>query len=144
MPAPFLSPGHAAIGWVCILTFAIANGGLRESVLISRFGGPVGTAISGVLLTVAVCVVAFVLVRWRKPRTTRHAMWVGAGWLVATLAFEFSFGAFVQGKPLSELLAAYTFKGGNLWPVVLLAVLVAPHAAARLGPQVERGADADN
>jgi hypothetical protein len=44
---------------------------------------------------------------------------------------------------LSELLAAYTFKDGNLWPVVLLAVLVAPYAAARLGPQVGRGADAD-
>jgi hypothetical protein len=45
--------------------------------------------------------------------------------------FEFGFGL-AQGKPWSELLAAYTFKDGNLWPVVLLAVLVAPYLCLRV------------
>jgi hypothetical protein len=126
MPAPSLSHVHVAFGWICILAFAIVNGGLREALLIPYLGSFLGTAISGMLLIIAVCAVSFVLVRRRKPRTTYHAIRIGMAWFAATLVFESSFGVLVQGKPLSDLLAAYTFKDGNLWPVVLLTVLVAP------------------
>lgn len=128
-----LSAAHAVLGWFGILAFVIGNGGLRETVLMLRLGSTAGTAISGVLLTVAVCVVATLLLRWREPSKPVHAAWLGLGWFLATVAFEFGFGALVQHKTVSELLAAYTFEGGNLWPIILLAVLViAPYTIAHL------------
>ena len=56
---------------------------------------------------------------------------MGLGWLALTLVFEFSFGL-LRGRTLAELLAAYRFEGGNLWPVVLAVTALAPWLAARL------------
>ena len=56
---------------------------------------------------------------------------VGVGWLVLTVAFEFSFGLW-QGKSWPVLLEAYTFRGGNIWPVVLAVTVLAPYIAAKL------------
>ncbi|GAB2592166.1 hypothetical protein GCM10026986_20260 [Nitrincola alkalisediminis] len=47
------------------------------------------------------------------------------------VAFELSFGLW-QGKSWSVLLEAYTFKGGNIWPIVLAATLFAPYIGAKL------------
>ena len=46
-------------------------------------------------------------------------------WLMLTLVFEFSFGL-ARGLDWSQMLAAYTFKDGNLWPLCLLITLTAP------------------
>jgi hypothetical protein len=122
---------HAAAAWFGILALAVANGALREFVLVPALGRAPGTALSGVLLGAAVLVVVWAMWRWRRPRSVAQTWRVGAGWLVATLAFEFAFGLRVQGKPWAEVLAAYTFEGGNLWPLVLLALLVAPCVLGR-------------
>jgi hypothetical protein len=54
---------------------------------------------------------------------------VGATWLALTLAFEFGLGL-AQGKNLSIILDAYKFKEGNIWPLVLVTVAVAPAVGA--------------
>ncbi len=64
-------------------------------------------------------------------REGRLLLGVGLGWLVLTLIFEFGFGL-LRGKSLPELLQAYTFTDGNLWPVVLVVTVFAPWLAARL------------
>lgn len=125
------TPTHTTLAWLCILILAIANGGLRENVLIPALGKTAGTALSGVLLILIVLVVAYALVCWRRPRSTGQALRVGVGWVLMTLLFEFGFGL-LQGKPLAELLAAYRFEDGNLWPLVLLVILFAPYLATRL------------
>ena len=56
---------------------------------------------------------------------------IGGMWLSLTLGFEFGFGRLVQGKPWSELLNAYRFENGNIWPLVLLVVFLGPLLAAR-------------
>ena len=48
------------------------------------------------------------------------------------LAFEFGFGRVVRHRPWSELLAAYTFQEGNLWPLVLVVLTLAPWLSGRL------------
>lgn len=116
--------------WVAILVLAIANGALREAVLVPRFGTPAAPMASGLLLSAAVFLVALAGRRWYGLPLGRHAWLVGISWLALTLAFEFSFGRW-QGKPWDELLAAYTFAHGNLWPLVLAVVLVAPAIAER-------------
>ena len=117
------------VAWLVILALAVANGALREIVLIPVFGRATGLVLSGVSLSLLVAFVSFALVRLSHGITILQGLRVGASWLCLTLVFEFSFGRYVQHKSWSELLDAYTFKDGNIWPVVLLIILLAPSAA---------------
>lgn len=121
----------ALVIWVGILALAIANGVLRESILIPVFGTPTALVLSGLLLSALIFCVAYFSLPWLHISRPILLYIVGVGWLVLTLFFEFSFGLW-QGKSLSELLEAYTFKGGNIWPVVLAATVLAPYIAAKL------------
>ena len=118
--------------WFCILVLAIANGTLREAVLIPALGNALGLIMSGVLLSALILAVAYFSLPWFGPAPVARYIALGLSWLSLTLVFEFTFGRFIQGKPWSELLEAYTFKDGNIWPVVLLAVAAAPYVAARI------------
>ncbi|MCC6472903.1 MAG: hypothetical protein IT514_04075 [Burkholderiales bacterium] len=131
MREPRLAFIHAAAAWFIILGLAFVNGALRQIWLVPSLGPACGTALSGLLLIVAVACVSWVLVRWRRPNGPACAWRVGAGWLAATLAFESGFGRLVQGRPWPEILSSYAFKDGNLWPLVLLAVLVSPYVLSQ-------------
>lgn len=122
---------HSLLAWLLILALAIANGLLRESVLIPSLGRTGGLVASGLLLSSLIALVAYALVRLKNV-TLAQGLRIGAGWLALTLAFEFAFGRFVQHKPWEEILAAYAFRDGNLWPLVLAVTLLAPPAAAML------------
>ncbi len=115
--------------WALILILAILNGALREAVLLPALGKPWGLMLSGVLLAACIAVVALTFVP-RIVRTGAVEPWrIGLLWLVLTLVFEFGFGRLVQGRSWAELLQAYTFADGNLWPLVLLVTAVAPSLA---------------
>lgn len=122
---------QALLAWLLILALAIANGIFRESVLIPALGPGGGLVASGLLLSLLIALVAGALVRL-KDVDVPQALRIGTGWLALTLAFEFAFGRFVQHKPWEEILAAYAFRDGNLWPLVLAVTLLAPPAAALL------------
>lgn len=122
----------AALWWLVILVLAMLNGALREAFLIPAFGSFAGLVASGLMLSLVIFVVALFAVPRLGAVSARGYWWVGLLWLGMTLVFEFGFGLLVQGKPLAELLQAYTFQGGNIWPVVLLATLVSPPLAARV------------
>lgn len=117
--------------WTSILVLAVANGALREAILIPRLGKAAGLVLSGLLLSGLILVVAYLSLPWLSARGLHELLAVGLGWLFLTLAFEFSFDL-LRGKPLGEILEAYTFKDGNIWPVVLLAIALAPWVAAKL------------
>lgn len=117
--------------WLVILFCAVANGTLREGVLIPRLGKAPGLILSGVLLSALILVITFLALPWLGTHRPAQLIGLGAFWLALTLAFELSFGRF-QGKSWATMLEAYTFKDGNLWPVVLLFTAAAPYVAARL------------
>ena len=121
----------ALLVWAGILVLAIANGSLREAVLIPKLGTPAGLVLSGLLLSTLIIGVAYLSLPWLDTRRPAHLFGIGLGWFALTVAFEFSFGLW-QGKPWPALLEAYTFKGGNIWPVGLAVVALAPYAAAKL------------
>lgn len=121
----------ALVIWAGILVLAIANGAVRESVLLPAFGTPVAPFLSGLLLSFLIIGVAFLALPWLHIHRSVQIWLVGLGWLVLTLTFEFSFGIW-QGKSWPELFEAYTFKNGNIWPVVLAVTALAPYIAARL------------
>jgi hypothetical protein len=116
--------------WFVILCLAVANGALREAVLIPVLGKQVGLVSSGVLLTAFVALVAYLFVRSVRGMGLSNAVRTGILWACLTVLFEFGFGRWVQHKSWAELLDAYTFKEGNIWPLVLLVVLLAPAALA--------------
>ena len=121
----------AFAAWLIILVLAVANGALREAVLLPWLGKPYALLASGILLMLCILVVAHVFVTRRKPASPRECMGVGLFWLLLTVAFEFGFGRLAQGKSWAELLDAYTFRDGNLWPLVLLLLLLAPSLTGR-------------
>lgn len=114
------------VAWVIILFLAIANGALREEVLVPFLGRSGGLSLSGLLLASFVVLVAYVFVFLSQGITAWQGLHVGGLWLCLTLGFEFSFGRYVQHKSWAELLDAYRFQDGNLWPVVLVVTFLAP------------------
>lgn len=122
----------AAVLWLGIFFLAILNGTLREKALIPTFGPVAGLVTSGIILAICIFLVALLSAPWYGRLTSGQWLLVGAIWLVLTLLFEFGFGRFSQDKSWTELLEAYTFKGGNIWPLVLVATFISPWLAARV------------
>jgi hypothetical protein len=118
--------------WLLILCLAMINGILREELLLPALGMPAALIASGTLLSIVILLVACLSVRYIGVASSSHALAVGALWLCLTLVFEFGFGRLVQHKSWTELLVAYTFEDGNIWPLVLLVTLLAPLIAFRL------------
>ncbi|WP_168014689.1 hypothetical protein [Halomonas salinarum] len=121
----------ALILWLAILVLAVANGLLRESVLMPLLGTPAALICSGVLLSMLILSVVYLSLPWLQPMASAQYWLVGFGWLVLTLVFEFSFGLW-QGTSWATMLAPYAFKGGNIWPVVLAVTALAPYLAAKM------------
>ena len=120
--------------WLLILVCAVLNGVLREAVLLPTFGKPAAFVISGVVLSLLIVAVSLVLVPRLGPLSMPHAMYVGVFWLALTLAFEFGFGLLGQHRSWAELMEVYTFKDGNIWPLVLALTLFSPAIVVRLRP----------
>lgn len=116
--------------WAVILVLAVLNGALREAVLIPKLGAVSGLAMSGVCLSAFILIVACLALPWFGARRPVELAGIGLGWLALTLVFEFAFGLW-QGKSWQVMLEAYTFKGGNLWPLVLVVTALAPYLAAK-------------
>jgi len=123
---------RSVAAWLVILVLAMLNGLLREAVLLPHLSKPVAFVVSGLLLALCILMVAVALARWLKLRSTWRCLCVGALWLCLTLVFEFGFGYFVQGHTWAEMLEAYTFKDGNIWPLVVVVTFFAPLAAMRV------------
>ncbi len=122
---------RATIVWLVILVFAVLNGILREAVLFPAMGRVPGFITSGIILGLIIFVVAYLTLPWIDAAGSNQLLLIGFLWLTLTLAFEFSFGL-ARGVSLDEILSAYSFKEGNIWPLVLLLTLFAPMLAAKV------------
>ncbi len=122
----------AIVIWFVILLLAIANGFLREKILIPQFGASLALPLSGVLLALLVFFASWLVMPWFGARPARHFLMIGACWLLMTVAFEFILGRLVMHKDWAVLLEAYDPSSGNLWLGVLLVTAISPWGAARL------------
>jgi hypothetical protein len=122
----------AAAIWLFILLCAVLNGGFREGFLLSRMERDAAFLLSGVLLSICILATTVLSIQWLGRLGKSQALSLGLFWLCLTLAFEFGFGRLVQHKTWPQLLEAYTFKDGNIWPLVLVVTFFAPLIAARL------------
>jgi hypothetical protein len=121
----------AILVWAAILMLAILNGALRDMVLVHALGPTLARLVSGIALCMIIVCVAAVAAPWLGRDALRSLWLVGALWLVLTLGFETAVG-YIQHQSWERLLDAYTFRGGNLWPLVLLTTLIAPWLGARI------------
>ena len=117
--------------WLLILGLAFCNAALREIMLIPLLGGVIAFTLSGATLAAVILLVAYASVPWMRARSTRELLATGLGWSALTVAFDLGLG-WIQGKPSHLLFEAYLFKGGKLWPIVLLVSLSASYVAAKL------------
>ena len=124
--------GKAMVLWLLLAVCAVLNGTLRMYVLIPELGPTAGLSLSGVLLSAAILLVAWLTLPWYGQLRSDQYWLIGWVWLVMTLMFEFGFGHFIAHKSWTELLDAYNIARGNLWSLVLLATVVSPRLAARL------------
>lgn len=122
----------ALLLWFIILALAILNGMLREELLIPAVGGVAAFIASGVILAICIFAVALTASPWYGPLTSHQWLLIGAFWLLLTLVFEFGFGRIVQHKTWIELFQAYTFREGNIWPMVLIVTFISPWLAAKI------------
>lgn len=122
----------AAMLWLVILVLAVLNGLLREALLVPALGAFAGLILSGCLLSLCIFIVAYVGAPWYGRLASVQWLVIGVFWLLLTLAFEFCFGRFVRHDTWTQLFAAYSFRGGNIWPVVLIVTFVSPWLAAKI------------
>jgi hypothetical protein len=61
-----------------------------------------------------------------KLDSARLAIYLGLFWMVLTVAFEFLFFHYVGGRPWAVLLENYDMASGQLWPLILVWVAIAP------------------
>ncbi|HXT68745.1 MAG TPA: hypothetical protein VN700_03265 [Vicinamibacterales bacterium] len=118
--------------WSGILVIAIANGAFRQGILIPRLGDAVGHVISTLMLSAAVIVVAWLTIGWIGPTGDLNPWGIGIYWFALTVAFEFLAGHYLFGTPWPVILSDYNVLKGRIWPLVLLATLVAPALATRV------------
>jgi len=117
---------RAILIWFALLAVAIVNGGLRESMLVPWLGRGLAQAVSTVLLSGFIAVIAWFAVPWIAPRGVDEAWAIGFGWVTLTLAFEFLGGHFLFGKSWTELAVDYNVLAGRIWVLVLVVTLLAP------------------
>ena len=123
------------LAWLGGPVIGIANGVARETLYADRVGDLTAHQIStAVALALFALYFALLERRWPLP-TLRTAFAVGAAWLVLTIAFEFGFGHWGDGKTWNELVADYNVFGGHLWPLVLVWLALGPAAVRWLRPR---------
>lgn len=116
---------QSLLAWLILAVVMFANGTFRVLVLQPRLGEGLARQVA-TLTGIAIVVTLTLLFVRRLPRpTSGDLLRVGLLWLALTLLFEFGMG-WVSGASWETMVADYDLSRGRLWPLVLLAVLVAP------------------
>ena len=109
--------------WVMIIPIAIINGGFREYVLVKL--GELALPLSGIILSICIFIVAYLLVPKIKNCVKRDYIFFGVMWFVLTNLFDLS--AYIkEGEGFAGLLQSYNIFTGNTWLLVVLTALFAP------------------
>jgi len=120
---------RAMVAWLALMVIAIANGALREYLLVPRLGPKLGHVASTLLLCVFIFIVAWLLTPWIGARQSADSWKVGALWLALTLGFEFLGGYYIFLNSWERLLADYNILQGRIWVLVPIVTLFAPRLA---------------
>jgi hypothetical protein len=125
-------PGwRASLTWMLIILAETLHGLVRE-IFIAPVLGDLRARQVGVFVGCAlVFAIAWLTARWLGARSTRTQLWVGAYWVVLTLAFEFALGR-ALGASWQRILEDYNPARGGFMMLGMAFLFLAPLLAARL------------
>lgn len=106
-------------------------GALREIVLIPAFGSRLGHVIEFPVVTGTVCAAGIILAR-RSALTLPAAMFAGLTGTTLLIMIESGFALGVMGETLGDYLAGYDLTRGNLFPLGVMLMALAPATGAAL------------
>lgn len=113
----------AILIWIMIIPIAILNGGFREYVLVKL--GIMARPLSGIILSICIFAVAYLLVPKIKNCIKRDYIVFGVIWFILTNLFDLV--AYIKdGGGFADLLQSYNILTGNTWLIVVLTALFAP------------------
>lgn len=114
--------------WGGVVVTGFVNGALHQAYA-PLLGEPAATRVSEVALVLLLAPWVLHVERRHPLPRIRDAAVVGAGWAVATVAFELVFGHYANGDSWETLLSAYDLADGHLWGLDVLAIAAAPALA---------------
>jgi hypothetical protein len=118
---------RGSLVWLLMPVAAIANGAFRDLLLAPLLGARAAEIVSALVLLAFIYVVTAAFLSWTGSGRRPKDLWaLGLLWMVLTIAFEFAFFGLLMEVPLSRLVAAYNVFNGELWPLVVAGVLLAP------------------
>ena len=123
------------LAWIPMVFIAIINAAIREAVYKKYLGELLAHQVSTVTAIILFGLYVWALSFWRKLQSPAHAFTIGFIWLALTISFEFIFGHFVMGNPLSTLLHDYNILAGRVWVLVLVWITIAPYVFYKLRSQ---------
>ena len=119
------------MAWIGGSILGVINGVSRELLYKEKVGSRAANYISTATL-IALLALYMSLLQHRWPiQRARTAYRIGAYWVALTIAFEFGFGHYVDGKSWRELLHNYNVIDGQAWPFVLVWMAIAPAVMSR-------------
>lgn len=122
----------ASLTWLMLCVVMFANGAIRALVLQPWLGEDLARQVASLTGVVFVLLASWLFVRAAPEATSRQLLWVGAGWLAATLVFEFTLG-FVSGLGWRTMVAEYDIVRGRLWSLIVVSVFLGPWLCGAVG-----------
>jgi hypothetical protein len=121
---------HSLWFWFVLLVIAILNAVLREVTYKPLLEPHIGNWAHQISCFTAILffgISIYLFFKYVKADYDIQDTWIiGLKWVVLTVIFEFSFGYFVRKSTWKEMFAQYHFWKGDLWILVLIAVLILP------------------
>ena len=126
-----MTGSRVLLSWLVLAALGFSNGALRQLGYARLLPARAANQISAVTLIALIAVAVLLITRAWRLSSPGQAWRVGAAWLALTVLFETGMGV-VAGEPWARILGAYAIWEGQLWPLVLAFVLVAPRLALAL------------
>lgn len=117
--------------WFLLAILMSGNGIFRELVLRRLVESQTADVVSAMLGVAIIVLITRWLLRTGAPLPVSRLAGVSALLVGLTVAFEFLFGHYVDGKSWSELAWNYAFWRGRLWPFLLLTIALMPFVWGR-------------
>lgn len=112
--------------WIPMIVVAVANGTLRQFVFLKYMSELKAHQLSTITLVILLGFYISFVIKKFPPVSAMQSIFIGIGWLLLTLAFEFGFGLY-RGKSMAELLADYNILKGRLWILIPVWTTIAPY-----------------
>ena len=123
------------LAWIAMLVIAVANGALRQATFAKVMPELRAHQLSTLIGSVVIGLFIWLVIRRWPPSSERHALLIGFGWLLLTVAFESFMGLVLAHRPLAQVLQEYNLLAGRVWILFLIWLSLAPWVFFRLrGP----------